>query len=76
MTSLRDLQLGGTAGGTSHHDADITDVAAKVRMVKDADVFAYVDRCPPVASSGWFYALGRDVTLFEPNIHKARLIGA
>lgn len=93
MKSLQDLQIGCTAGGTTHHDTDIPDIATKVRMVKDAGVFDYIDRCPPddefrdllraseqcdlpVASSGWFYTLGRDEALFERNIHKARLLGS
>ena len=93
MKSLQDLQIGCTAGGTTHHDTDIPDIATKVRMVKDAGVFDYIDRCPPddefrdllraseqcdlpVASSGWFYTLGRDEVLFERNIHKARLLGS
>jgi hypothetical protein len=42
-----DLKIGCTAGGTTHHDHDVPDIATKVRMVKDAGVFDYVDRCPP-----------------------------
>lgn len=93
MKLLQDLQIGCTAGGATHHDTDIPDIATKVRMVKDAGVFDYIDRCPPdeefrdllkaseqcdlpVASSGWFYTLGRDEVLFERNIHKARLLGS
>ena len=30
----------------------------------------------PVLAGGWFYTLGRDETLFEQNIHKARLLGS
>lgn len=93
MKLLQDLQIGCTAGGATHHDTDIPDIATKVRMVKDAGVFDYIDRSPPdeefrellkaseqcdlpVASSGWFYTLGRDEPLFERNIHKARLLGS
>lgn len=93
MRSMEDLQFGCTAGGTTHHDWDVPDIATKVRMVKEAGVFDYIDRCPPdeefrdlltasercdlpVASGGWFYTLGRDETLFERNIHKARLLGS
>lgn len=88
-----ELKIGCTAGGTTHHDTDVPDIATKVRMVKDAGVFDYIDRCPPdeefrellrasercdlpVSSGGWFYTLGRDATLFERNIHKARLLGS
>ena len=47
MRSPEDLKIGCTAGGTTHHDHDVPDIATKVRMVKDAGVFDYVDRCPP-----------------------------
>jgi hypothetical protein len=93
VRSPDDLKIGCTAGGATHHDNDIPDIATKVRMVKDAGVFDYVDRCPPddefrallkasehcdlpVRVGGWFYTLGRDATLFERNIHKARLLGS
>lgn len=93
MRKPEDLKIGCTAGGTTHHDNDIPDIATKVQMVKDAGVFDYVDRCPPddefrdllrasercdlpVLVGGWFYTLGRDATLFERNIHKARLLGS
>ena len=47
MRTLEDLQIGCTANGTTHHDTDIPDIATKVRMVKEAGVFDYIDRSPP-----------------------------
>lgn len=41
------LMIGCTAGGATHHDHDVPDIATKVRMVKEAGVFDYIDRCPP-----------------------------
>lgn len=93
MRSADELRIGCTANGATHHDTAIPDIATKVRMVKDAGVFDYIDRSPPdeefrelmraserhdlpVLASGWFYTLGRDETLFERNIAKARLLGS
>jgi hypothetical protein len=41
-----DLQFGCTAGGATHQDTNIPDIATKVRMVKEAGVFDYIDRTP------------------------------
>ena len=93
MSHSRDLKIGCTAGGVTHQDSNIPDIATKVKMVKEAGVFDYIDRTPPdeefrallkaseqydvpVLSSGWFYTLGSHETLFEQNIHKARLLGS
>jgi len=93
LRAIEDLKIGCTAGGTTHSDTAIPDIATKVRMVKEAGVFDYIDRTPtdeefrdllkasekhdlPVLASGWFYTLGRDETLFEQNIAKARLLGS
>ncbi|MCL4746863.1 MAG: xylose isomerase [Burkholderiaceae bacterium] len=42
-----DLSFGCTAGGTTHQDNNVPDIATKVAMVKDAGVFDYIDRTPP-----------------------------
>ena len=47
MRQLDDLKIGCTAGGATHQDTNIPDITTKVRMVKDAGVFDYIDRCPP-----------------------------
>ncbi|MBI3506630.1 MAG: hypothetical protein HY059_17465 [Proteobacteria bacterium] len=44
---MGDLKIGCTGGGATHHDTDIPDIATKVRMVKEAGVFDYIDRSPP-----------------------------
>lgn len=44
---LSDLLIGCTAGGATHQDTNIPDIATKVQMVKDAGVFDYIDRTPP-----------------------------
>lgn len=41
-----DLKFGCTAGGATHQDTNIPDIATKVRMVKEAGVFDYIDRTP------------------------------
>jgi hypothetical protein len=47
VRTLNDLKIGCTANGTTHQDTNIPDITTKVKMVKDADVFDYIDRCPP-----------------------------
>jgi hypothetical protein len=47
MTRIPELKFGCTAGGATHSDTAIPDIAAKVRMIKDAGVFDYIDRSPP-----------------------------
>jgi hypothetical protein len=47
MRQLGDLKIGCTAGGATHHDFDIPNIGTKVRMVKEAGVFDYIDRSPP-----------------------------
>ena len=47
MKRVDDLKIGCTASGAAHWDTQIPDIAEKVRMVKDAGVFDYIDRCPP-----------------------------
>lgn len=47
MNSTVHLKIGCTAGGATHHDTDIPGIADKVRMVREAGVFDYIDRCPP-----------------------------
>jgi hypothetical protein len=42
-----ELKIGVTAGGTTHNDREIPDIATKVKMVKEAGVFDYIDRTPP-----------------------------
>ncbi len=42
-----DLLFGCTASGATHRYHDTPDIATKVKMVKDAGVFDYIDRCPP-----------------------------
>ena len=44
---LSDLLIGCTAGGATHQDTNIPDIATKVQMVQDAGVFDYIDRTPP-----------------------------
>lgn len=93
MKQSEDLLIGCAAGGATHQDTNIPDITTKVRMVKEAGVFDYIDRTPPdeefadllkaservdlpVLAGGWFYMLGRDESLFEVNIRKARLLGS
>ncbi len=47
MRAIGDLKIGCTGGGATHHDTDIPDIATKVRMIKEAGVFDYIDRSPP-----------------------------
>jgi hypothetical protein len=47
MTLVRELKIGCTGGGATHSDTAIPDIATKVRMIKDAGVFDYIDRSPP-----------------------------
>ncbi len=47
MTRIPSLKFGCTGGGATHSDAAIPDIATKVRMIKDAGVFDYIDRSPP-----------------------------
>lgn len=47
MRQIDDLLIGCTAGGATHQDTNIPDIATKVRMVKEAGVFDYIDRTPP-----------------------------
>ena len=47
MRQLGDLKIGCTAGGTTHRDTHIPDISTKVKMVKEAGVFDYIDRTPP-----------------------------
>jgi len=47
METRNDLEIGCTGGGATHSDTDIPDIATKVRMVKEAGVFDYIDRSPP-----------------------------
>ena len=47
MRQIEDLKIGCTAGGATHHDTEIPDIATKVRMVKDSGAFDYIDRTPP-----------------------------
>ncbi len=47
MRNEKNLLIGCTAGGTTHHDTDIPDIGTKVRMVKDSGAFDYIDRTPP-----------------------------
>jgi hypothetical protein len=42
-----ELKIGCTAGGATHSDASIPDIGEKVRMIKEAGVFDYIDRSPP-----------------------------
>ncbi|CAN0470038.1 unnamed protein product, partial [Phaeothamnion confervicola] len=93
VRDIGDLKIGCTGGGATHRDTDIPDIATKVRLVREAGVFDYIDRTPldeefrdllkaserhdlPVLAGGWFYTLGRDETLYERNIAKARLLGS
>jgi hypothetical protein len=41
------LKIGCTGGGATHSDTAIPDIATKVRMVKEAGAFDYIDRTPP-----------------------------
>lgn len=47
MKRIDDLKIGCTASGAAHWDTQIPDIAEKVRMIKEAGVFDYIDRCPP-----------------------------
>lgn len=47
MTRESNLKIGCTAGGATHSDTAIPDIATKVQMVKEAGVFDYIDRTPP-----------------------------
>jgi hypothetical protein len=47
MKQLSDLKFGCTANGTTHQDTNAPDIGTKVRMIKDAGVFDYIDRTPP-----------------------------
>ena len=47
MRELNDLKFGCTANGATHQDNNIPDIATKIRMVKEAGVFDYIDRTPP-----------------------------
>ena len=47
MRHIGDLLIGCTAGGATHQDTNIPDISTKVRMVKEAGVFDYIDRTPP-----------------------------
>ncbi|MEP6970702.1 MAG: hypothetical protein ABJA49_09680 [Betaproteobacteria bacterium] len=47
MKRIDDLKIGCTASGAAHGDTQIPDIAEKVRMVKEAGVFDFIDRCPP-----------------------------
>ena len=47
MRQISDLLIGCTAGGATHQDTNIPDISTKVRMVKEAGVFDYIDRTPP-----------------------------
>ena len=47
MRELNDLKFGCTANGTTHQDTNIPGIATKIRMVKEAGVFDYIDRTPP-----------------------------
>jgi hypothetical protein len=47
MVEIEDIKIGCTGGGATHSDVAIPDIATKVRMVKDAGVFDYIDRTPP-----------------------------
>jgi hypothetical protein len=47
VRSIHDLKIGCTGGGATHRFADIPDIATKVRMIKEAGVFDYIDRSPP-----------------------------
>jgi hypothetical protein len=47
MRQLSDLKIGCTANGTTHQDTNIPDITTKVKMVKEAGVFDYIDRSPP-----------------------------
>src|SRR5690349_3023014 len=48
MRKVEDLKIGCTAGGTTHQDTNIPPPREKVRMVKEAGVFDYIDRTPPL----------------------------
>ena len=47
MRQIGDLLIGCTAGGATHQDTNIPDITTKVRMVKEAGAFDYIDRTPP-----------------------------
>lgn len=46
MRQVGDLLIGCTASGATHQDDNIPDIATKVRMIKDAGIFDYIDRTP------------------------------
>jgi hypothetical protein len=41
-----EMKFGCTAGGATHSDTAIPDIATKLRMIKESGVFDYVDRTP------------------------------
>jgi hypothetical protein len=45
--SKRPLPIGCTGGGATHSSVAVPDIAAKVRMIKWAGVFDYIERTPP-----------------------------
>jgi len=47
VRQLGDLKFGCTAGGATHQDTNIPDITTKVKMVKEAGVFDFIDRTPP-----------------------------
>jgi hypothetical protein len=47
LGEIGDIKIGCTGGGATHSDTAIPDIATKVRMVKDAGAFDYIDRTPP-----------------------------
>src|SRR5258708_31489981 len=42
------LEIGAVGSGVLHTDAEVPDVDTKFRMVKEAGVFDYFDRSPPM----------------------------
>jgi hypothetical protein len=47
VRNIDELKIGCTGGGATHCDTEIPDIATKVRMIKEAGVFDYIDRSPP-----------------------------
>ena len=47
MRAIEDLKIGCTGGGATHSDTAIPDITTKVKMIKEAGVFDYIDRSPP-----------------------------
>jgi hypothetical protein len=47
LRAIEDLKIGCTGGGATHSDTAIPDIATKVKMIKEAGVFDYIDRSPP-----------------------------